>query len=196
MITIKDFMETVNYKITEGSDYGWSCFGPNAHCLDSWNGLYEDGGYTVTCVFDTKDQTVYEMEAYDYRRERAYRWQNPDYIQTYKEEAEAKGCDGDQAWDDVKFVDLEMPEDMLEKARAIIAGEDYDTRVSVPLTMDDDQLFDLMKLAHQRDITLNQLVENILREVIDMHETGTDELIDFLESPKKKKSKMKKAKAD
>jgi hypothetical protein len=33
----------------------------------------------------------------------------------------------------------------------------------------DDLLFDLMKLAHQRDITLNHLIEQILREAIAKH---------------------------
>jgi hypothetical protein len=32
-------------------------------------------------------------------------------------------------------------------------------------------LFELMKLAHQRDITLNHLIEQILREVIAKHAT-------------------------
>lgn len=39
-----------------------------------------------------------------------------------------------------------------------------DDRESVEVDMPDDVLFDLMLLAHQRDITLNQLVESILRE--------------------------------
>ena len=45
--------------------------------------------------------------------------------------------------------------------------------------MDDDNLFELMKLAHEQDITLNQLVEDVLRNVISAHETGTDDPIDF-----------------
>jgi len=37
----------------------------------------------------------------------------------------------------------------------------------VPLDLADDELFRLMTLAHERDITLNQMVEQILREVIE-----------------------------
>ena len=55
MITIKDFMETVDYRITEGSDFGWKCFGPNSYCLDSWSG--EQDGYSIGITFDTKNQT-------------------------------------------------------------------------------------------------------------------------------------------
>ena len=38
MITLKEWMELVDYRITEGSDYCWSCYGPDAYSLDSWNG--------------------------------------------------------------------------------------------------------------------------------------------------------------
>ena len=37
----------------------------------------------------------------------------------------------------------------------------------VELDLPDSELFNLMLMAHNQDITLNQLVENILREYID-----------------------------
>jgi len=37
----------------------------------------------------------------------------------------------------------------------------------IELDLEKELLFDLMFLAHERDITLNQLVENILREYIE-----------------------------
>jgi hypothetical protein len=36
--------------------------------------------------------------------------------------------------------------------------------VDVELELPDDLLFELMKLAHEKDITLNQLVNDIIRE--------------------------------
>jgi predicted HicB family RNase H-like nuclease len=42
-----------------------------------------------------------------------------------------------------------------------------DNRKEVELDLPDSELFDLMLMAHNQDITLNQLVENILREYID-----------------------------
>jgi hypothetical protein len=38
------------------------------------------------------------------------------------------------------------------------------------LTLEDDEMFQLMKMAHEQDITLNQLVENLLRRVIEEEE--------------------------
>jgi hypothetical protein len=45
-----------------------------------------------------------------------------------------------------------------------------DNRATIELDLDHDLLFQLMLLAHEQDITLNQLVENILRKYIDEHE--------------------------
>jgi hypothetical protein len=42
-----------------------------------------------------------------------------------------------------------------------------DNRSEVELDLPDNELFGLMLMAHTQDITLNQLVENILREYID-----------------------------
>jgi len=183
MITLKDFMETIDYKITEGSNYMWRCYGPNAYGLDFWN--QEQDGHSVSIVFDTRTHLVYEASACDYSRNRAYRLINPDYKQAHSNEASEKNVLENQAWDDVNYIDLETDEDFLEKARAIVAEEDYDTRVSVPLTVPDDVLFELMKKAHEQDITLNQLVEDVLwdairaeeaRDLNDLIDDGWDEL--------------------
>jgi len=168
MITLRDFMETVDYRITEGSEYMWQCYGSHAYRLDSWN--QEQDGHSVSITFDTRTHVVYEVSAYDYSRNRAYRLINPDYRQAHSDEAIEKNVLENQAWDDVNYIDLETDEDFLAKARAIVDGEDYDTRVSVPLTLPDDSLFELMKLAHQADQTLNQFVEQILRDAIDREE--------------------------
>jgi len=45
-----------------------------------------------------------------------------------------------------------------------------DNRKEVELDLADNELFDLMLMAHTQDITLNRLVEKILQEYIDNHE--------------------------
>ena len=169
MLTLKDFMEICNYRITEGSDYMWQCFGPSAYCLDSWDG--DQDGHTLSIVFDTRTQTVYQVTAYDYKNERAYRMTNPEYLEAFKNECEDREV-LDMAWerDDgtpVNYTDLEVEEDFIEKASAIVAGVEYDENIKVPLNLEKDQLFELMLSAHNRNITLNELVEEILRAEIE-----------------------------
>lgn len=170
MITLKEFMETIDYRINEGSDYTWSCFGPNAkpYQLSSWNG--EHDGWSFNIVFDAGHQEVYIVEICDYKNDRAYRRINPLWELEYREYAKKHNAEyADQAWDDVNYVDLESDDDWMQKALAIKAGEDYDTRVSIPLDIPEDELMVLFKAAHERDITFNQLVEEALRAAIDDH---------------------------
>jgi len=159
-------METVNYRITEGSDYCWSCYGYNAYTLGSWNGD-SDTGYSVDIVFDTVTQTVYEMNVSDYKNQRAYRWINSDFREKFQTESKERYVDANQAWDNVTYIDLETEKDMLEKTRAIVAGEDYDTRVEVPIELDDEVILNAALEAHKQDITLNQYIERILRNMIE-----------------------------
>jgi hypothetical protein len=170
--------------------------------LDSWN--QDQDGWTVTIVFDRADQTVFEVMVADYQRERAYRIINPDYVAAYRAEADQRGVDPDQAWDDVQYIDLETKEDWLEKAEAIVQGRDYDSRVSIPLELTDDALNALMLQAHELDITLNQHIENIVRSEIARLKQSHDfaELVASLEDDreldfpltKTKKNKTKKGK--
>ncbi len=173
MITLKEFMEVIDYRITEGSDYCWDCFGSHAYTLTSWNGLHD--GHSLSITFDTQHQTVYQVEAFDYKNNRAYRLMHPDCIDDYQNEADMRQVDPDEAWDNVEFVDLETEEDWLKKAQAIIVGEDYDTRVDIPLRLDDDQLFELMKQAHERDITFNEFVEQALKHFVEQYKHLLDD---------------------
>ena len=50
-----------------------------------------------------------------------------------------------------------------------------DNRVSIEVDLTDDEWYTLMKLAHEQDITLNQLVENILKTFIEKERSKTNE---------------------
>jgi len=168
MITLKEFLECIDYKITEGDRYGWDCYGPNARQLDYWNGKHEDG-VSINVIFDASNQTVYEMQAWDYYANNSYRWIHPDYIDALKDEHKRRNVPTDfgETYDKHKFIDLELPEDILEKARAIFLGEKYDTRIKIQLTLDDAEMLLLMTRAHEADMTLNDYVNHILQNFID-----------------------------
>ena len=169
---MKEWMELVDYKITEGSDYGWQCYGPNAYCLDSWNGVHGVGGYSFSIVFSTKTQKVYEVSMCDYTNDRAYRMIAENKREKHRKEAEHKSVLANQAWDDVDYVDLDVVSDFMEKAIAIQSGKDYDTRVSVPVDFSDEELLQYMKMAHEHDMTFNEFVEEALRHAIAEVESG------------------------
>lgn len=168
MITLKEWMEVVGYRITEGSNYGWDCYGPNSYSLDSWNGDHEGCSFSV--IFDTKTQEVYEVQSHDFKNKRAYRIINPEFQKKHRKECKRRDVNLNEAWEDVDYVDLETEDDWLEKARAISSGEYYDTRVSIPVDFTDEELLKYMKMAHDRDMTFNAFIEEALRHAIEEHE--------------------------
>ena len=170
MITIKEWMEITGFRITEGTEFCWSCFGPYAYTLDSWNGDNLKG-FSLYMVFDTRTQEVYQVEVHDYKRDRAYSFTNPLFADAYKEEERLRGG---TVYEDYKIAELDVIEDWIEKATAIVAGKKYDKRIQVPINLPDNEMFDLMKMAHAKDITLNKMVKEILEGVIDRAENGSN----------------------
>jgi hypothetical protein len=172
MITMKEFMELVDYKITEGSDYGWQCYGPNAYTLDSWNGVHGKGGYSFSIVFSTKTQKIYEVSVCDYTNDRAYRMINPKNQKKHEKEAMGRGINLNEAWDDVNYIDLDVLDDFIQKCLAIKAGEPYDARVQVQVDFSDEDLLQYMKMAHERDMTFNEFVEEALIHALEEVKAG------------------------
>ena len=161
-------------------EYQWQCY-PDARYLD-----YESDHAHLNVLYSTVDQTVYCAEvstkSEGWQKEKPYRWLNPDHKDAYYIESKQRKVDPDQAWDDVKWVDLEVEEDFFEKAEAMFNGQEFDNRIQVPLDLDDQLMMQLFMEAHKRDITLNQMVEEILKKVIaesELNEVMDDYSQDF-----------------
>jgi hypothetical protein len=163
--------ETLSHRICSGSEYGWKCY-PDSRYLD-----YESDFAYVSVIYSTIDQTVYQAEV-SVKREawdedkKPYRWLNPEYQNAFYKESKKRNVDPNQAWDDVKWIDLEVESDWLEKAKAIFNGLAFDGRVQVELDLKDDEILKFALEAHKRDITLNKLVEIVLQEAIDKHKVN------------------------
>jgi hypothetical protein len=163
--------EITDHKITEGSEYGWDCY-PNARFLN-----YESEFAYVSVLYSTETQEIYEADVSikvdnwfdEDKNMRPYRWLNPEFKDVMIAEAKKRKVKWRKAWDDVKWIDLEVEADFLEKAKAIFNGESHDNRIQVPIELEDHVMLQLCMEAHKRDVTLNKMVEIILQEVIDKH---------------------------
>jgi hypothetical protein len=161
---LSEVNNALDHKICGGSEYGWNCW-PNARFLD-----YESEYAHASVVFNSETQEIYTAEINDKAdKYKPYRWLNPDYKKVMYAEARQRRIEANLAWDEVMWCDLETPEDWIEKASAIMRNEDFDDRVQIPLTLDKDELYKLMEMAHERDVTLNKMVEIILEEMILRH---------------------------
>ena len=162
---LKDFFEMTGNRITEGSGYYWDCYGDSVYTLTYWDG--DSDGVTAECIYDLTTSDVREITAMDFSMEIAYRWIDPAYRKSHKKEVRQRGID-DNAWDDVAYIELEVEDDIREKAIAILNHKEFDDRVQVPLTMDDKEFYQLMRLSHEHDLTLNKFVEKVLREAMNI----------------------------
>jgi hypothetical protein len=138
MIDLAEFFEFVGGQIHCGGPE--PAYGPNAFGVTS-----QTNDYKISAVFDTKTQLVLALSAYDSINDRTYIYGESDLNAT-------------------NYIVLEVYEDWLEKATAIRDGQDYDTRVQIPIDLDDTTLLQLFKLAHQEDVTFNEYVINVLKK--------------------------------
>lgn len=168
MTILKEYLEAIEYKVSEGSDFGWKCFGENARYLEC-HGPILNQDYSIHAVFDSVNQFVYAIEAWDYRNDRTYRWIDPAFQKAHRKEAKKHNVDPDETFDGNKYIDLDVPEDIFEKINAMVNNREYDSRIKVPVDFSDEELLQYMKIAHEMDITFNELVERALKEAIDDH---------------------------
>ena len=152
----------LGHKITGGGDFQWHCYGSNVWVVD-----YENKFGFASVVFDTTTQMVYEAIVEIIDQDKAYRYIDPDHKQDFLFECTERGIDPNHAWDNVKYTDLEIAEDFLEKAQAIFQNRSFDERIQVPLDLPDQEFLQLALEAHKRDITINKMVEVILQTYVD-----------------------------
>lgn len=168
-MNLEQLMRAFDYHIEGGSEHCWNCY-PNARYIDFQSQKYMAYG---TLLHSTVDFTVYEATVYAENKDGdvlgPYRWRNPSFIEENRKEYMKRGIDENLAWDEEKWIDLEVEEDFLDKASAIFHGKDFDTRIQVPLDIEDDVFLQLALEAHKRDITVNQMVEEIIQAEIDSH---------------------------
>jgi hypothetical protein len=163
---LSDVNIALGHKIVGGSEYQWACY-PNARYLD-----YESEYAHASVIFSMVNQEVYEAEisvkqnawAEDMR---PYRWLNPNSKDFMIAEAKERNVKWRRAWDEVKYIDLDLEQDFLEKSIAIFNGKEFDKRVQMEVDLDDETMLALAKGAHERDITINKYIEEVLLHLID-----------------------------
>jgi hypothetical protein len=111
---------------------------------------------------------------------------NPNKAEKHRKESADRDVNLNEAWDCVEYVDLEVVDDFTQKCLAIKAGEEYSTDVSVPLDLPDDLLLEAAMNAHRQNITLNEYINNALREM----------LAEFERDPEGMKAKTQRWKAE
>lgn len=166
--TMQDFMKLTNYRINEGNEYGWPCFGSNPFILESWNG--QQNGYSFTVVYDTIDNYIYQLSACDFKNSVAFQWTDPAYVGAYKDECMARKEYPAYAWDTVQYQEIIQVSAFFVLAEEIIErhlGEDSISQ-NVSYVVEDipkELLYQIRAIAKERGITPNRLISETLQTI-------------------------------
>lgn len=85
----------------------------------------------------------------------------------------------EEGYDKIRYIDfclkIGIPEKyFVERYKLVQIEESKDDKVPVEIYLEEDVLLSLCMIAHEKDITLNELINNILREYVDKYsETKT-----------------------
>ena len=110
---LKTILEAGEYRITEGSEYLWSCFGQDARSLNM--SMNSDAEQEISVIFDSKTQFIYQVEFFDTISAAVYSWTAPDFIEAYFDEGKERGIElTDLSGLEMVFVNVNSPEEMIE----------------------------------------------------------------------------------
>lgn len=158
MFTLQNFFDIVEDTCkVERFPCDLECYGEHTSVYSA----YVKDNYEF-CVA-VNDSGVHEINFYDYKNSRFYRWTDP-RVEALRD-AELLLMDiNPKNSGDTSFIDLIVIEDMIEKMTDVSAGRVYDTRIQIPLELTDEEFILIARAAHELDITLNEFVVRAVQE--------------------------------
>jgi hypothetical protein len=159
---LETLLKTFDYRITDGCEFLWKCY-PDARCMTLSSEYAE-----ISAVYSYIDQTIYEVKVdvapgAETDPALVYRWMNPEWKEAHDAESVKRGFNPKTAFDDIEWIDLEVEDDFLSKARNMFDGKfDFDKRVQVEIDLPDDLILFIAKQSHALDITFNQYISQLL----------------------------------
>lgn len=100
---LMNFLKAVKYKITDGFEFQWKCFGSNSFCVGREFSRNNKFVYSASCVFDTRTQLIYEVTFWDYKKEETFRWIKKSFLKSYKSECCKRNISFDNSLDDKHY---------------------------------------------------------------------------------------------
>lgn len=102
-MNILEVIASANGLVKGGANYDWQCFGPNAKYIDIGNDII---GQVASVIFDSDDGTVYAVELFYPAEERAWRWVDERYYDSFIEECYHNDVNPKFAYGTVQYEDI------------------------------------------------------------------------------------------
>lgn len=161
-----EIAEVIDYRISGSSEFLYNCYGEKS---PRYFDFIDIKNRPIGSFVADKEGKVYEITVEVPERKLCYRWVDKEYIQAMQDEHLGKGVDFNFAWDDVPYTNLTLEDDILEKAEAITQAIEFDERVIMTNDLTDNDFLKIARMAHERDITFNEMVSKILGAVVQAH---------------------------
>lgn len=141
--------------------FAMNCFGPAVYYSS------EDlADYSIHACLSKSLDRVFIAEICDYRNNRAYVILDRDWKQAYINESERVGVKWDDAFEGVKFVELETDDDFMKKAQAIVAGKPYSKKVDTVFSINAGLKSAIQQKANAAGSTVDLYIENIIKDAL------------------------------
>jgi hypothetical protein len=124
---------------------------PESYALDSLTKFGE-----ATVIYSIANLTVYEITVIDYKKDRAYRFVNPEF----------KGNEFNGG--ELDYLDTESFDDIIEKVYAILNNRRYNVDTIVSLELGKEVIEILTNKAYDLDMTLDDYIIQILEDEIEL----------------------------
>lgn len=157
---IEKILKSIEHNIGEVSSFLWTSLGESK----IWE-IKNIKGDIVGIFVANKEGEVLEVD-FDHtygEKEVFYRWINPSlklaYLAEYNEKSKSRN----------KFVELDDELDCLEKVNSVVNTKSFDSRVVTPINLADEDFLLIAKMAHSANITFNDQINVILKNLVDVY---------------------------
>lgn len=148
---LRRILETVDYQITSGSEFLWSCF-PESWMMDFRSKSGAEGSIVVGGA------VTYQVTIYDNETDDKFVWTHPAHRDAYFAEGQERSIDLS-----VEQV-VESFDDIIQKIRP---------STDLEFELDNETFQYIAMSAHNADMTLNQFIKEILAQAIEEAEAKT-----------------------
>lgn len=166
----KDILKLIEYKITGGSYYNMKA---PQELLDQYNlkkesrlieyqddtVLFNDRDFDGDIIINGENVLRITLRfPQDKEHEGYFRWTNPKYINFFKEVNQINNDSDEYAYDNIKYTEIILLEDMLIKIQDMIHTGTCSYEISYPLELDEDFLKVAQITAEKEGIKVEDLI--------------------------------------
>jgi len=106
-ITVPLIASKLGWRAYEGSEFLWSCYGPNCRYIDFRNSEYDWESWQISVIFDTKTLSIREITGYgeiwESTEKTPWMWRDPNFTKEYLDECNTRNVAPNIAWDNVVY---------------------------------------------------------------------------------------------